>query len=518
MFITGLLKKTACFPLYVFCLTLYAVLSFLAANVSQVNPSVANRLLVSFSAGTLALLLFARLFSRDFSRAGVYAILFLLLFFLYEHVRIVLWKISHALANDTFLFPLTIFLLVGSIVLLAKQPVEKIRGWTLYLNVFGLILLAFPLCRIGIYQYKMVKYHEGLFSQLQQVIPTSPLASNTNFPDVYFIVLDGYARQDVLEQKISLDNSEFLDALRQKGFYVADCSMSNYAQTELSLSSTFNMTYLDEIIEQLPEAGEFYFSSYIKHSQVRQFFESLGYQTVNYYNGYYWMHWDDATYFLGDPRASQDIDRMIPFEEQFLKTTIYRFLSEMYLAIAIPSKSPETFIGDEANRAIVLFTLENLPEATYLRSPKFVYVHLMLPHPPYIFDPNGEVQENSMVDMASRLEGYHDQVLYANKRILPIIDSILAESDGNVIIVLEGDHGIIEYDDSADRMKNLSAYYFPDHDYSGLYPSITPVNTFRVILSNYFGQNYPLLEDKSYFSTRSDEDTFELILNPCSAE
>ncbi|MEW6094742.1 MAG: hypothetical protein AB1531_12340 [Chloroflexota bacterium] len=515
-FIKALLKKINFFPFYVFCLTLYTILTYLVANLSQVNLNVANRLLVLFSVGTLALLLLTRLFGRDFSRAGAYIFLILLLFFTYEPVRIVLWKISHALANDAFLFPLTMLLLIGSILLIARQSADKIRGWTPYLNIFGLILLAFPLGRIGIYQRKMAKYQEGLLAQLQQEAPIPPSTSLKFLPDVYFIVLDGYARHDVLEQQVGLDNSEFLDALRQRGFYVADCSMSNYAQTELSLTSTLDMTYLDEIIEQLPEVGEEYFSSFIKHSQVRQFFELLGYQTVNYYNGYYWMHWDDATYFLGDPRVSQNIDRMIPFEELFLKTTLFRFLSDTYQAIIPPSQSSETLSEDEANRAIVLFTLENLPETTFLRSPKFVYVHLMLPHPPYIFGPNGEKQNITATDLASRLEGYRDQVLFANNRTLPIIDNILSESGGNVIILLEGDHGLIDYQEDWMRMANLMAYYFPDQDYSKLYSSITPVNSFRIVLSQYFGQDYPLLEDVSYYSAKSSDRPFEVIPNTCN--
>ena len=111
---------------------------------------------------------------------------------------------------------------------------------------------------------------------------------------------------------------------------------------------------------------------------------------------------------------------------------------------------------------------------------------------------------------ADRLKGYRDQILFANKSILPIIDTILAKSKGNAIIVLEGDHGIVEYTDGTEHMKNLNAYYFPDHNYSDLYPWITPVNSFRVILSDYFGQNYPLLEDQSYFSETSAEKTFTL--------
>ena len=175
--------------------------------------------------------------------------------------------------------------------------------------------------------------------------------------------------------------------------------------------------------------------------------------------------------------------------------------------------------GSEVDRGIVRYTLSELPVVTQLRSPKFVFAHILLPHPPYVFGPNGEEQKlPANASYADRLKGYRDQVLFANKSILPVIDSILAESKGKAIIVLEGDHGIVEYTDGAVHMKNLEAYYFPDHNYSDLYPSITPVNSFRVILSDYFGQDYPLLKDQSYFASTSQDKTFTLVPNNCSGK
>jgi hypothetical protein len=41
----------------------------------------------------------------------------------------------------------------------------------------------------------------------------------------------------------------------------------------------------------------------------------------------------------------------------------------------------------------------------------------------------------------------------------------------------------------------------PDGGDQGLYASITPVNTFRLILDHYFEAGYPLLEDISYGSS-----------------
>jgi hypothetical protein len=51
---------------------------------------------------------------------------------------------------------------------------------------------------------------------------------------------------------------------------------------------------------------------------------------------------------------------------------------------------------------------------------------------------------------------------------------------------------------------------------SQIYPTITPVNTFRLIFNIYFGGNYPLLEDKSYFSPDGDYFNLQLVPPSCS--
>jgi hypothetical protein len=69
------------------------------------------------------------------------------------------------------------------------------------------------------------------------------------YPDIYYIILDGHARSDILAELYGYDNNWFVDSLRQRGFYVADRSRTNYAQTYLSLASTLNMTYLDSLAQ-----------------------------------------------------------------------------------------------------------------------------------------------------------------------------------------------------------------------------------------------------------------------------
>jgi hypothetical protein len=100
--------------------------------------------------------------------------------------------------------------------------------------------------------------------------------------------------------------------------------------------------------------------------------------------------------------------------------------------------------------------------------------------------------DGDAVDTEHQTEGYLSQVQYINSRIIPILQTIIADSRTPPIIVLMGDHGLRD----KNRYVNLNAYYLPNGS-QGLYPSISPVNSFRVILNEYFGANYPLLPDIS---------------------
>jgi hypothetical protein len=69
----------------------------------------------------------------------------------------------------------------------------------------------------------------------------------------------------------------------------------------------------------------------------------------------------------------------------------------------------------------------------------------------------------------------------------------------------------------SDMFKVLNAYYMPG--YTGqLYPSISPVNSFRIVFNAYFGTDLPLLKDTSYFSPIPQIYDFSPVPNPCSGK
>jgi hypothetical protein len=101
-------------------------------------------------------------------------------------------------------------------------------------------------------------------------------------PDIYYIVLDSYSRDDILKDMIGFDNSNFLNSLRERGFFIPKCAYSNYDSTARTIASVLNLQYLDTLGVPIDFSDETHgkTTNLILHSQIIQLFKEYGYQTV----------------------------------------------------------------------------------------------------------------------------------------------------------------------------------------------------------------------------------------------
>jgi hypothetical protein len=159
----------------------------------------------------------------------------------------------------------------------------------------------------------------------------------------------------------------------------------------------------------------------------------------------------------------------------------------------------------------IRYTLKELPAVASIPGQKFVFVHLLIPHLPYVFKADGSLQtdpgyfsnKSHPVNETYEREGYTSEVAYLNRELLAAMQGILAESKTPPIIVIHGDHGL----DGDNKLKIFEAVYLP-YGYDQLYPSITPVNLFRVIFDQYFGTTYGKLDDTSFLRV---DGAFEVV-------
>jgi hypothetical protein len=378
---------------------------------------------------------------------------------------------------------------------------------TLALNAIGVVLFVMPVIQIGWGLWKQQNAWRNASqtassSSLQEGLTLTP----QKMPDIYYIILDSYGRADRLKELYGYDNSEFLNSLEKQGFYVADCAQSNYAQTELSLASSLNFNYLDALGNTFVQGSTDRSPLWplIKNSVLRKFLEIRGYTTIAFATGYGWTEIDDADIYLRPQIGAWELNS---FQYMLIQTTAGRILLDAK-QLSLPN-TPDDLI-----RRRTQFALEKLQVISSIDGPKFIFAHLLVPHS-FVFDPNGEAVAFDISTMTADIfkRGYVNSVIFIDKQIENIVATIIANSPIPPIIIIQGDHGSTGAS-RANRVSILNTYYLPGHE-NMLYTTITPVNTFRVVLDAYFGQNLPLLPDVSRYSTYQDPYQFFEIENNC---
>jgi hypothetical protein len=501
------LAKWFSHPWYPIAISAYPALALLNANTGEIQPSAVVRpLLASVLFGGF-LYFITWLFFRHIHKAAFLTALWLALFFSFGHAYIYIDG-KYPKSNYTLWLAIGWIILFVLALLWATRPKLTFVSSASTLNTIALALLVMS---VGQINFRIGPRSAHALGSANAPIE-SDLVRPQNPPDVYFFLLDSYGRSDLLDQVYGFDNNGFINELEQRGFFVAECSQSNYTRTELSLGSSLNMQYLQELndIFKPDNTSRRVLWDSLKHNAVRYNFESMGYETVDFETGYAWLNINDADHFMRPPAISSG---MTEFEGLFLRTTLARYAQDLGLV------NPDYLLGVEY-RDRFKYIFNSIKDVAKIQQPTFSYIHVMSPHPPFVFDAEGNPTNPSDFWNEQRLytydlykKGYVAQVQFLNKNMLQAIDTIVANSETPPIIIIQGDHGPwLQPKDR--RMWILNAYYLPGHE-DALYSTITPVNTFRVVFNKYFGGNYDMLKDVSYFSPVPKLYDFSVISNKC---
>ncbi len=342
---------------------------------------------------------------------------------------------------------------------------------------------------------QFLKQQECEHAKYQPITPQE--TDSPDKPDIYYIILDAYARHDVLKNVYNHVNEPFLESLRSHGFYVADKSCSNYPFTFMSLPSSLNMQYFDE--EFKPKGGipdRWVFRKYCHRPLISRILQSKGYRFIQ-----------TATN-VGLTETSDYADE--------LKCYYPSWLQREFSQVLLRTTPLRLF---EPNIAYMhLNTFAELAKVPEIPGPKFTFAHIICPHRPFVFGCDGTILDDQPQDLVVQNErysaarsAYANQVAFINKLVIDTVDQIVAKSKSPPIIIVHGDHGtslltnrgkyrkVKNFDVLAqERLPILNAYLVPDKMREKLYPNISPVNTFRLLLSECFGEDFPLLPDRSY--------------------
>jgi hypothetical protein len=505
------------------------ILSLVASNLQEINPLAGLRALVvlTLAAGFGLVLLQRWIHAKP--RAAMLVSLFLLLFFSYGHVYYgLVTRSTHGLFSRLGLIGnhlalgttwLAFFLAGAWMTLRVKMRLEML---TRVMNLMAIASAILPLAQIIHFELRYLQPVE----EIQRLVADFEDANlgGDDRPDIYYLVLDGYGREDTLKELYTFDNGSFLSFLEQHGFVIIRESRSNYVQTSLSVASSLNMNYLQGLIEGSGVEGDvrLTLARMIRKSAVIEFLQGQGYQIVAFASGYRPTELRNANRFFTRPQTAVN-----PIEGLLLETSAFA----VYPGIAKRLGLPLYYPGYRSHRELVEFTLDELPQSAALPSPKFVFAHIVIPHPPFVFDAHGgpvsQRYRFSFMDgdafqgtEEEYVRGYREQLIYLNQRLEGVIAELLTRADDPPVILLQGDHGpglqlnyqSAEQSNLQERFGILNALYLPEEERVNLGEGSTPVNTFRLIFNRYFHTNFPILLDRSYYSTWREP--LEFILHP----
>jgi hypothetical protein len=492
---------------------LLAVFPFLFLFTHNVGHSVGDRALGLTLAMTLsgaAALALGWILGRcagDARRGAALASLVALAVFTYGHVHNLVDGVTVGgmlLGRHLILLPVwgLAFLLAGVLVARAPGDLARLTG--------GANAVAIALVLMSAFQLAAFEWRRGGLGAAGVASPVPPAAAPARGgmrPDIYYVILDGYAGARTLAELYDFDNEAFLAALRQRGFYVATDSASNYAMTFLSLASSLNMTYVHGPLDARDEARSFHLlSSGLRDNAVLRFVRERGYQYIHFRSGV-----DGLTDY--NPRADRNITcgGLSEFWMLLLQTTLFKPLEARVGRVA------------EDARQRILCEFDQLVEVARQPGPKLVFAHILVPHPPFLFDAEGRPVAPPVLALTGSevwkdRAGYLAQLRFTNRRLLEAIDRLREVSAAPPVIVVQGDHGpgSIPWWQGGrqlvrERMFILNAYQLPGRPAAPLYPTISPVNTFRLIFNEYFDARLPLLPDEPFFSNGQTPYAFENV-------
>ena len=286
----------------------------------------------------------------------------------------------------------------GHVFKLTGLPTDLLVGfWVLVIWLAFLAAWRFPLERVlrvdrallavgalfvGVSLVSIVPYEveEAMAAPPPVLVGGRTLPSETAAQkrDVYWLVYDRYGSDRALKNLFNVDN-DLTPWLRDKGFEVLENSHANYVATSLSMSTTMNLAHLEELTGLVGSSTSSYNAVYrrLQSSLVPRQFQALGYRYLHL--GSWW----NPTRFDEAANRNYNADGVNDFTSVLFTTS--------GLPLAVKALGLEEQPPSEHTKHIKhnTYALDQLDRLRGEPGPKFVHAHMLLPHPPYVFDSDG---------------------------------------------------------------------------------------------------------------------------------
>ena len=388
------------------------------------------------------------------------------------------------------LIAIGIFVTVLSLIFLlnSKKILEFIKRTTLILLLLCLLNACSQIAKESIPRFEKIN------------LKTNLEIKKTDFnKNVYILLLDSYSGKTTLEN-LNHDNSDFYNELKKENFKVFENFQSNYNRTILALSSIFNLDFVENIPQKTANNA-------ISEGEFFKLFKKLNYK-IFYYN-------EDS---LITPR--EDSFDLISTNNEF---TTYHSLNTLTQGTIFEPILDLSFINKKKEPPFIDLVFRE-------KNKKLVFMHFMMPHPPYRFDENGNPYNTPcelQLDYKTMLYGLNKEAYikflkYANKETLKLIKQI-KEQDENSIIILMGDHGArlkCYYDGEWRHLEEFKkekealftsfntflAYYDNSNQKENYKEAKSLINFYRMFVNEKFGTKLEKLPDRKFFLYTDEDD------------
>jgi len=341
---------------------------------------------------------------------------------------------------------------------------------------------------------------------------------SSQIPSIFHIVLDGYSGELSLKKHYKYDNSDFISRLESMGFLVLKNTHTPYNQTLPTLSSVFLGRYWkadgSDFSEKNAKDNRRYWGQIATQGPLHSKLKQAGYTLAYTESGYPYLEPPaDARHLK--PKSGRD----------FISDFSYHYTLRTILGPWLKKHLASDSIGRHNALLTSAFSHSLYQEVT---KPFFLYQHILSPHPPFIFDDEGNTTKYFSAFLTTKdgnhstglikenieiyKKGYINKLNVTNKLLLEQLDQLFKEPPEDLVIIIQGDHGGGAHLDQnssvntclSDRFSPLFAVFSTDESIRNAFSeykssSYNIVNTYRIILSKIFDTRLPLLEDHSWF-------------------
>ena len=354
--------------------------------------------------------------------------------------------------------------------------------------------------------------------------PSTP--GGTDLPDLQIVLLDAYGRDDVIKAYYNYDNQPFLNELESKGFSVAKRSHANYTQTVLSVASMLNFKPVDQLKKSTDVDLAGVVTNTVDSAILWQILRKQGHKIISIPSG---------TNLTAMPTADLTFASTSNIILSYQVETALRLLIER-TPLSLLSLIDETGVRTHRQQLRDVFRFWEM--STELTEPKATFVHVLAPHPPFVFDENGgPVQPNGrtftlldgkklveQIGKAKYQTAYVAQLKAINTKVLTAIEAIDAKPHRDTITVIIGDHGPrmnLDWGSAKgtdmDEVKGvLMAVRMPEKYKAAIgdIDKCSPLTLLHRIATKVYNAPLEPVSDFSYYSSLNEPFDFVPIANP----